>query len=109
MRFLLDAQLPRRFCDDLSALGHEARHVKSVLDRNAPDAALWDWAKVNNFAIMTKDEDFAYRIRSGAAGPQIVWIRLGNCSNAMLRKQVLPLLDQTCAALAAGERIVEIA
>jgi predicted nuclease of predicted toxin-antitoxin system len=108
MRFLLDAQLPASLCNDLVRRGHEAVHVKKALRKDAPDAELWAFARSTGHVIVTKDEDFAYRIQSGADGPQIVWVRLGNCSNAALKAGLLPLWADVCKALAAGEKIVEV-
>jgi predicted nuclease of predicted toxin-antitoxin system len=108
MRFLVDAQLPRAICDMLSYPDHEAVHVKDVLPVDAADADIWRLALANGQALVTKDEDFARRLQSGAKGPQIVWIRLGNCSNPALRLALEPLWPLVCDALEAGEPIVEI-
>lgn len=40
--------------------------------------------------------------------PAIVWVRIGNTSNRALLDQFAPLLPKIAAALAAGEKIVEV-
>lgn len=35
MRFLIDAQLPRRLARELNAMGHDAIHTLDLPDRNA--------------------------------------------------------------------------
>lgn len=60
-------------------------------------------------AIITKDEDFAIRISVVPTGPAIVWLRIGNTSTQALLKWFAPLLPRIESALAAGEKIVEVA
>jgi predicted nuclease of predicted toxin-antitoxin system len=108
VQFLVDAQLPRGLCDLLSVPPNSARHVKDALSRDATDADIWRYAMTEGSVIVTKDEDFARRLQSGAKGPQVVWVRLGNCSNAALRQALTPVWPMVCAKLAEGERIVEV-
>jgi predicted nuclease of predicted toxin-antitoxin system len=79
MRFLVDAQLPPSLVRILCDAGHICEHVGDVGLREADDAPIWQYAMSNDAAIVTKDEDFANRKAARAAGPQIVWIRIGNC------------------------------
>jgi predicted nuclease of predicted toxin-antitoxin system len=108
MRFLVDAQLPRAICLLLAQPDHEALHVKDVLPLDATDADIWRMALAKGQVIVTKDEDFARRQQSSGSGPQIVWIRIGNCSNTALQAAISPLWPSVCALLAAGERLVEL-
>jgi predicted nuclease of predicted toxin-antitoxin system len=108
MRFLVDAQLPRAICSTLALPDHEAMHVKDVLPLDAADADIWRMALANEQVIVTKDEDFARRQQSSGAGPQIVWIRMGNCSNAALSAALKPVWPSVCTLLAGGESLVEV-
>lgn len=54
------------------------------------DDAVWDYAKVQGFAIVSKDSDFAERSFLYGSPPKVVWIRLGNCSTATI-EQLLAL------------------
>jgi predicted nuclease of predicted toxin-antitoxin system len=108
MRFLVDAQLPRAICGLLAHPDHDAVHVKDILPLDAADADIWRMAIEEGQVIVTKDEDFARRQQSTGAGPQIVWIRIGNCSNAALERALRPLWPSVCAMLAEGERLVEV-
>ena len=58
--------------------------------------------------IVTKDEDFAGRAQQTGSGPSVVWLRLGNTSNAALRRGLIPQVPQIVALLAQGARLVEI-
>jgi predicted nuclease of predicted toxin-antitoxin system len=108
MRFLVDAQLPRAICPLLAHPDHEALHVKDVLPLDAADADIWRMALANGQVIVTKDEDFARRQQSSGAGPQIVWIRIWNCTNAALQTALKVVWPSVCALLESGEKLVEV-
>jgi predicted nuclease of predicted toxin-antitoxin system len=108
MRFLVDARLPRAICTVLAHPAHEALHVKDVLPLDATDADIWRMALENTQVIVTKDEDFARREQSSGTGPQIVWIRIGNCSNNALQTALTSRWPSVCALLEGGALLVEV-
>lgn len=57
---------------------------------------------------MTKDEDFAILAILDATGPQVVWLRIGNCSNRELIHWLGPMLPQIVSRLQRGERLIEV-
>ena len=60
MRFLVDAQLPRRFCGWLAEAGHEAVHTLELPHRNqTTDNEILDLAEREQRIVVTKDDDFA--------------------------------------------------
>jgi predicted nuclease of predicted toxin-antitoxin system len=109
LRFLVDAQLPPALASHLAALGHEAEHVNLIERGAAADADIWAYAAEVGAAIISKDEDFAALARGDQAGPQVIWIRLGNTTNRALWSALEPLLPEIVEALQAGERLIEVA
>lgn len=107
MRFLVDAQLPPGLARWLSDRGHTCDHVNEIGLGAAADDDIEVWAREAQAVIWTKDADFADRTRRGP-GLQVVWLRLGNTSNAALRARLAPHLPEIETALAAGEALVEI-
>lgn len=105
MRFVVDAQLPPALAAWIRRRGHDADHVFDLGMERADDAAIAGWAADAQAVVVTKDDDFG---RLGQGQLRIVWIRLGNASNAALIAAVAPLWDEICAQLAGGARIVEI-
>lgn len=93
MKFLVDAQLPPVLARWLCDAGHEALAVREVGLREAEDGAIFDYARLNGFVILTKDEDFAMLAGGGVAAPTIVWLRIGNCSNEELRAWIASRLE----------------
>jgi predicted nuclease of predicted toxin-antitoxin system len=108
MRFLVDAQLPPTLAGWLRDQGHDSVAVRNVGLRDAKDGEIWSHADSNGLTIMTKDEDFADRVRQSADGPAVVWLRVGNASNRALRQWLTRLLPDIVADLEAGERLVEV-
>lgn len=109
MRFVVDAQLPPALAKYLGAQGHQSEHVFDLDMTGADDSVIWNYAITMGAAIITKDEDFAIRISVVPTGPAIVWLRIGNTSTQALLKWFAPLLPRIESALAAGEKIVEVA
>ncbi|MBN8607971.1 MAG: DUF5615 family PIN-like protein [Caulobacterales bacterium] len=84
MRFVLDQQLPPDLCDWFRRKGHESEHVRDLGLRDSADSQIWTYAASHDAITVSKDEDFASRRKTVSAGPQIVWLRCGNVSNAAL-------------------------
>ena len=108
MKFLIDAQLPPGLAQWLREAGHDAQAVREVGLREAEDGAIWRHAQAHGLVIVTKDEDFAQRAQTGAAGPVIVWLRLGNTSNAALRMCLIPQLPRLLELIGQGHRVIEV-
>lgn len=108
MKFLVDAQLPPALARWLVEAGFEAQAVREIGLREADDGAIWRHAEATGCAVVTKDEDFALRVQAIEAGPCVVWLRVGNTSNAALRAWFVPRVPQIVALLAQGTRLVEI-
>ena len=107
MRFLVDAQLPPALARRLTELGHVAEHVYDIGMQAASDHSIWKRATETGAVIITKDEDFI-QIGRSAAGPQIVWLRLGNVNRSELLERVSKTLSQIIEAIEGGERVIEI-
>ena len=59
MRFIVDAQLPRRLARWLAARGHDVLHTLDLPNGNStPDAAIVELACRENRIVVTKDADF---------------------------------------------------
>ncbi|MDE0407126.1 MAG: DUF5615 family PIN-like protein [Alphaproteobacteria bacterium] len=107
MRFLIDAQLPPGLARWLTAEGYPSDHVNDLGIGPATDSRIEAEARRLGAVIWSKDVDFAERARV-RPGLQVVWLRLGNTTNAALRARLAPCLETVAAALAAGETLIEI-
>jgi predicted nuclease of predicted toxin-antitoxin system len=108
LRFLVDAQLPPGLADYLREVGHEADHVNRIGLGASADREIWAHACHIGAALITKDADFLGLACGKEPNAPVVWVRLGNVSNANLRHVFMAALPELVAALNAGERIVEL-
>jgi predicted nuclease of predicted toxin-antitoxin system len=84
VKLLFDHNLSYRL---VTALQHEypdSTHVRDVGLSTASDDAVWQYAAQHDFIIVTKDADFHQRSFLIGHPPKVVWIRVGNCSTAMI-------------------------
>jgi len=67
-----------------------SRHIRDVGLRDEADGVIWQFAKTNDFVIVSKDSDFQQCSLLHGSPPKFIWVRLDNCSVAesaeLLRK-----------------------
>lgn len=61
MKLLLDENLSDRIIPKITDLYPNSEHVKTLGLTNTDDAIIWEYAKLNNFVIVSKDSDFHQR------------------------------------------------
>jgi predicted nuclease of predicted toxin-antitoxin system len=108
VKFLVDAQLPPALAVWLREAGYEAEHVEDAGLREAKDGPIWTYALEAGAILVTKDEDFAARSAQSVTSPVIVWLRVGNTTNRVLRTWIEPRLPGIAQLLAQGSRLVEV-
>ena len=100
-------RLPPGLARWLSDEGHRSEHVNNLGLGAAPDDEIEAKAQEMQAVIWSKDADFAERARR-VRGLQVVWLRVGNTTNASLRAALAPRLSAIKAALDSGEVLIEI-
>jgi predicted nuclease of predicted toxin-antitoxin system len=80
MKLLFDQNLSPRLSRLLSDIYPNSVHVREVGLREADDSLIWEYAKANGFAIVSKDSDFQQRSLLRGAPPKFIWLRVGNCT-----------------------------
>ena len=55
---------------------------------NPHDFVIWEFAKVNNFAIVTFDGDFIDISNLRGFPPKIIWLRIGNTSTKNIADRI---------------------
>ena len=108
MNFLVDAQLPPALARWLADQGHSTQHVDDVGLTGAEDSVIWNHALGVHAIIVTKDEDFAERTARTAAGPVIVWLRIGNATNRALLEWLEPRWSSVIQLLIDDNRLIEV-
>ena len=107
MKFLVDAQLPRRFASWLKEAGHDALHTLDLPKKNlTQDNELVERAMQDGRIVISKDADFVQSFMV-TGEPRLLLISTGNISNAELEKILRANLSGIESTFASG-RFVEI-
>ena len=78
MKLLLDENLSDRIIPRIIDLYPDSAHVKTLALTNTDDAVIWEYAKVNEFVIVSKDSDFHQRSLLYGHPPKFIYLRIGN-------------------------------
>jgi predicted nuclease of predicted toxin-antitoxin system len=106
MRFLVDAQLPKRIAVWLRGHGHDAIHTLDLPDANrTPDAEIVAVAIREGRVVVTKDADFVDRFTLHHEPEKLLLITTGNVSNKELERILLPQINLIAAALETADFI----
>ena len=89
MKLLLDQNLSRRLLAELEPLFPDSTQVAMCGLDTAADSMLWDFARQQGFAIVTKDADFLELALMRGFPPKVVLLNLGNVSNQRVREVML--------------------
>src|SRR5262249_18902316 len=79
---LFDENLSSRLMEALGDIYPDSAHVHECGLGSSDDLAIWQYAKSNGFAIVSKDSDFQERSVLQGHPPKIIWLRVGNCTSA---------------------------
>ena len=85
MKFLVDAQLPKRLCAWLREAGHDVMHTLDLpLGNRTTDTAILDIAEREQRIVVTKDDDFVQSHLISDRPEKLLLVATGNIGNAEL-------------------------
>lgn len=84
MRLLLDENLSDRIVAQITDLYPDSVHVKTLALIQSDDVLIWEYAKANNFVIVSKDSDFHQRSLLYGHPPKFIYLRVGNCPTSTI-------------------------
>jgi predicted nuclease of predicted toxin-antitoxin system len=97
MKFIVDAQLPRRLARQLEAASHDALHSLDLpMANRASDDDITALASGESRVVVTKDTDFVNSFLLRRLPPKLLLISAGNISNdalARLFERNLPAIE----------------
>lgn len=88
MRLLFDQNLSRTLVTRIANLFPHSAHIMQLGLSEADDAVIWDYAKGDDWVIVSKDDDFHQRGFLFGHPPKVIILGLGNCSTDLV-EQVL--------------------
>ncbi len=105
----VDAQLSPHLAPWLAEhFGVEAFSVRRLGLRDAKDHQIFAEARQAEAVVMTKDRDFVTLVEQSGPPPQVLWITVGNTSNANLKALFGEVLQTALDLIQQGEALVEI-
>jgi predicted nuclease of predicted toxin-antitoxin system len=78
MKLLVDNNLSFKLVQPLQDLFTGTQHVGNTLSITTDDISIWNYAKINGFIILTKDNDFDERSQLEGCPPKIIHLICGN-------------------------------
>ena len=84
MKLLFDENLSPRLPLLLEKQFPGSRHLRECGLKGQSDNAIWEYARANGFALVSKDSDFSQRSLLHGHPPKVIWLRLGNCTRGDL-------------------------
>lgn len=78
MKLLFDQNLSQKLVGRLNDSFPNSAHVLPLGLDKADDHTIWQCAKLNGFALVTQDSDFADLSAVFGSPPKIIWLRCGN-------------------------------
>ncbi len=85
VKFLVDAQLPKRLSDFLNRSGFMSLHTLDLPDKNATtDRTIKHKAFVEGLVLITKDDDFLRSFMIEGKPSRMILVKTGNISNNVL-------------------------
>lgn len=92
MKLLFDQNISFRLIKRIIDIYPKSSQVRELGLENATDSEIFEYAKNNNFIIVTFDSDFCDLNIMKGLPPKIIWIRTGNTTTknleSLLRKRI---------------------
>ena len=105
----VDAQLSPALAPWLSTrFGIEAFSVQHLGYRDVTDAEIFEAARAAGAVVLTKDRDFLRLLEQHGPPPQVLWVTVGNTSNARMREVLEQTFLRAVQMLSDGEVLVEL-
>lgn len=82
MKLLFDENLSPKLPRLVADIFPDSLHVRDADMKAADDPVVWDYAKDNDFMIVSKDADMHDLSLVFGNPPKVIWLRLGNCSTS---------------------------
>ena len=84
MKQLFDQNISFRIVSKISDFFPEAKQVRKLKLENYSAKEIWNYAKENNYTIVTFDADFFDLSNLKGHPPKIIWLRFGNTKTEYL-------------------------
>ncbi|HOO85035.1 MAG TPA: DUF5615 family PIN-like protein [Prolixibacteraceae bacterium] len=94
MKFLFDQNLSPKLASHFRKHCDLSKHLMDISLDFARDMLVWEYAKSNDFTIVTKDSDFNNMVSLFGFPPKVVLIRRRNCSTKLIQSLLEKHLEE---------------
>ncbi len=106
IRLLADVHISPKTVGDLQKQGYEIMRSSEVLPANAPDINILEFARTENWVVLTQDLDFSMLVAlSRYSQPSLITLRLSSAKPDIVTQKLLDVLPQIEEALQEGSAI----
>jgi len=91
MKVLFDQNISFRIVNLLKDYYPEVKQIRLLGLENASDLKIWEYAKENNYTIITFDADFYELANIKGHPPKIIWLRMGNTTTKSIAEKMISL------------------
>jgi len=99
MKLLLDENLSRRIVPMLQTDYPYSSQVALLQLSASSDRQIWEYAKANDYVIVTRDSDFHELSMLYGSPPKIIWLKTGNQSKASTLRGLLDYKEAISSVL----------
>ena len=86
MKLLVDENPAPGLAEQLADLFPGSVHVTRAGLGGMSDEILWEYARANQFTLLTKDKDFVNFSLTLGSPPKVVLLQTGNCSTSQIER-----------------------
>ncbi len=88
MKLLFDENISWRVKKKLVKYFPDFKHVSDIANKLITDKGIWEYAKKQNYIIVTFDEDFTDLQMINGFPPKIIWLRCGNTNTLSIAEKL---------------------
>jgi predicted nuclease of predicted toxin-antitoxin system len=107
LAIVIDMNLSAEWVAVFESEGWRAVHWSHVGDPRAEDSEIMDWARANQYVVLTHDLDFTAALAlTGSSGPSVIQVRTQRVLPEHLRKILVTAIQTYEQELIAGSLVV---
>ncbi len=89
MKLLFDQNISYRIVNKLTETFADSKHVSHFGLNDSEDIDIWQFAKNENFTIVTFDSDYFDISLINGSPPKIIWLRTGNLTTNKIKELLI--------------------
>jgi predicted nuclease of predicted toxin-antitoxin system len=89
MKLLFDQNISYRIVNKVSVEFPESKHVSHLGLNDAEDIDIWNFARKENYVIVTFDSDYFDISLINGCPPKVIWLRTGNSNTQEIANSLL--------------------